>query len=280
MINLVTISTISFAILIFSSFIMMIFNLNNIVKKFEDEVHIVSYLLDEYDEKHAEIMSQVMSIDGVDRVSYRSKDEALERFKSSLGNDDSFLDDIPKNPLPASIEIRLKEGFESKSKIKQIDDSLRAMNYFDDTVYGQEWIENFHSLLNLLKIVGLAVSGGFLLAAVFIISNTIKLTMYARREEIEILKLVGATDGFIQIPFFIEGIIQGFLGSVMSIVLLYIMYLIFLARVQALRFIGINSQNMPFLPLKILLMIMLFSTMLGMFGSFLSLGGIIDEKSD
>jgi cell division transport system permease protein len=277
LVNFVTISTISIAILIFSTFIMILYNLNNLVSKFEDEVHIVSYLKDEHAAAYENIRKDVLNIKGVDMVSYRSKEEALQSFKNSLGKDDRFLDDIPENPLPASFEIRLKKGFKNKARIKHIDASLKAMGVFDDTVYGREWIENFHNLLNMLKIIGTAVAGGFLLAAVFIISNTIKLTVYARKEEIEILKLVGATNTFIKIPFFIEGIIQGFLGAAISTFLLYVLYNIFLAKVQTLNFMGINPQDMPFLPAKFLVLVIIFSTILGLFGSFLSLGEIIKE---
>jgi cell division transport system permease protein len=256
---------------------MIIYDLNNLILRFEDEVHIVSYLKDQYADEYESIMEKVKNIDGIESVSFRSKEEALSSFKNSLGADDNFLNDIPKNPLPASFEIRLKKGFKAKSRIKEIDRKLKVLGVFDDTAYGQEWIENFHKLLDILKVVGMAIAGGFLLAAVFIISNTIKLTLYARREEIEILKLVGATDGFIKIPFFIEGMIQGFLGAVISIILLYLIYLIFLSKVTALNLIGINKLTLPFLPASILLLMTVFSTLLGMFGSFLSLGEIIRE---
>ncbi|MFC1855378.1 cell division protein FtsX [Thermodesulfobacteriota bacterium] len=277
LINLVTIGTISMAILIFSSFILIVYNLNNIVTRFEDEVHIVSYLKDEFVSEHDAIKAKILEMDAVNKVSYRSKEEALQVFRESLGKSDKFLDNIPKNPLPASFEIRLKKGFEVKSRLKEIDNSLKKMGYFDDSVYGQEWIENFSNLLNMLKIIGTAISGGFLLAAVFIISNTIKLTLFLRKEEIAILKLVGATDAFIRFPFFLEGILQGLLGALFSTILLYFMHLLFLAELRALHFVGINPAQMPFLPLSIIFPIMLFSAMLGMFGSFLSLGELIKE---
>ena len=278
LVNFVTISTISIAMLIFSTFIMITYNLSNIVSKFEDEVQVIAYLKDEYIPRVNDIKDTILKMEGVEKVGFISKESALEKFRSSLGSNDKFLDDIRDNPLPASFEIRLKKGFKNKAKLKEINDSLIALNVFDDTVYGQEWIENFNNFLNLIKMVGMAVASGFLLAAVFIISNTIKLTMYARRDEIEILRLVGATDDFIRGPFFIEGIIQGFLGAVISIILLYIIYLIFLAKIQVLSFMGINPKDMPFLPIGRLFLITIFSTLLGMFGSFLSLGDFVDDR--
>ena len=275
LVNFVTISTISIAILIFSTFVMIIYNLTNIVSRFEDEVHIISYLKDEYESGHENIKKNLENLKGVQEVSYRSKEMALEIFKSSLGKNDMFLDDIPDNPLPASFEIRLKKDFRNKSTIKSISSALNAMGIFNDISFGQEWIEHFHNFLNVFKIIGIAIGGGFLLAAVFIISNTIKLTIYARKEEIEILKLVGATNGFIKAPFFIEGIIQGFCGAAISIAALYFLYLAFLSKVQTLSFIGINSQNMPFLPAEFLIFVLIFSTVLGMIGSLVSLGEIM-----
>jgi cell division transport system permease protein len=254
---------------------MIIYNLTNIVSRFEDEVHIVSYLKDEFESGHENIKKNIENLKGVQKVSYRTKEEALESFKSSLGKNDRFLDDIPGNPLPASFEIRLEKGSQNKNMISNISSSLKTMGIFDDISYGQEWIEHFHNFLNVFKIIGMAIGGGFLLAAVFIISNTIKLTIYARKEEIEILKLVGATDNFIKAPFFIEGIIQGFCGAVISIVALYFLYLAFLTKVQALSFVGISSQNMPFLPVEFLIGVVIFSTVLGMLGCLVSLGEII-----
>ncbi len=275
LVNFVTISTISIAILIFSSFVMIIFNLTNLVSKFEDDVHIVAYLNDDFVSGYENIKKNILKLNGVNRVRYRSKEQALAIFKSSLGKNDRFLDDIPHNPLPASFEIRLENDFKSKAKLKGIASALKTMRIFDDISFGQEWIEHFHNFLNILKVIGTAIGAGFLFAAVFIISNTIKLTIYARRDEIEILKLVGATDGFIKAPFLIEGIIQGFLGAIISIAALYVLYLMFLAKIQALSFVGINSTNMPFLPPKFLALVLLFSVLLGMVGSAMSLGEII-----
>ncbi len=278
LVNLVTISTISVAILIFSTFVMIIFNLTNLVSRFEDDVHIVAYLDDEFVGGNENIKKNLLKLNGIEKVWYQSKENALKVFKESLGENDLFLKDIQKNPLPASFELRLKEGYKDRKNIEAIAAALRSMGIFSDVSYGQEWLEHFHNFMNILKVIGLAVGGGFLFAAVFIISNTIKLTIFVRREEIDILRLVGATNSFIKAPFYIEGLIQGFVGSVISIIGLYFLYLVFMAKVQTLSLLGVNSTSMPFLPPKFLILLVAFGTLLGLMGSYISLGEIFKRS--
>ena len=147
----------------------------------------------------------------------------------------------------------------------------------DDVFYGQEWLEKFSGFISLLKLSGLIMGLFLLLTTTFIISNTIRLALYARKEELEIMKLLGATDSYMKLPFLIEGLLQGLAGAAMALVSLYAIY-----RLFALKLTGANSLSLitlstgsfqlSFLSLETMFYLLICGMALGLWGSFVSLG--------
>jgi cell division transport system permease protein len=163
----------------------------------------------------------------IESVRFVRPDEALERFKASFPELRDILDNLKANPFPASIEARIRSGAVSPVEIGQFVQSMRGRPGIADVQFNQDWVERMEGFSRLAGAIGVFLGGILVLASFFIISNVIKLNVMSRRNEIEILRLVGATNLFIRIPFWLEGIVLGLLGSLLSLGLLFLVIKIF-----------------------------------------------------
>jgi len=199
-----------------------------------------------------------------------SKEEAEADLRRALGDQAGLLDGLRKNPLPASFEIIFKDVRHGSIDPREIKQRLEDLDGVDEVQYSEQWIERLEGLLYMLKMTGLVTGALLCLAVLFIITNTIKLTIYARRDEIEIFKLVGATDRFVKIPFLIEGVIHGILGGLLALGTLFLIYA--LISVNAIQVFGLPVLTITFLPQAHMLLIVLLSLALGLAGSFIAIG--------
>ena len=178
--------------------------------------------------------------------------------------------------LPASLEIKLDRGHRDTDAVTAYVKKLKQIQGISEVQYGEEWVKRFNSFMNLFRLMG-ALLGSFLtITVLFIVSNTIKLTIYARKDELELLGLVGATRFFIKAPFLIEGIVQGAAGAVISLLALLGCYFAFLKNADV--FLGINpaSAGLSFLPATHLAGVVLGGVLLGFIGSATSLKRFIN----
>ncbi|MBI5683251.1 MAG: ABC transporter permease [Deltaproteobacteria bacterium] len=267
--NIIAVITISLALTILAFFFISYINIGNVLEVFSTEVQITAYLRDDVSEENImKIKERIMGFSEVGSVEYISKDMAVKMFRQSIHGQKGILEGFGTNPLPASIEIGLKKDFRNSKGVKALVARLNNIKEINDIQYGQEWIDRFTAFLIFFKTAGIIIGLFLLTATVFIISNTIKLTLYARREEIEIMRLVGATESFIKIPFFIEGLFEGLSGAVIAFIILY-----------SSRYILLNSTSAPFvsminIPFPItdfMLVLFISGITLGLFGSFVSL---------
>ena len=150
-------------------------------------------------------------------VNFVSQDEALRRARAELVEFRDAYRDLNTNPLPASLEIRLKPGSRDAETVALVADRLKGFTFIDDVRYGRDWIAKLDRLRNLLGLVGLTVGAAFAVVAVVIIGTTIRMAVLQRAREISIMQLVGATDAFVRGPFLIEGAIKGLLGGLLAI---------------------------------------------------------------
>jgi cell division transport system permease protein len=148
------------------------------------------------------------------------------------------------------------------------------MDGIAEVQFSEEWLHRFKGLMNIIKLVGFVIGGLLCLGIVFIVTNTIKLTIYSRREEIEILKMVGATDWFVKIPFLLEGAIQGILSGIFALGMLYLGY--FLLSTKKMHLLGLAGLDFAFLPYEYSLSIVLISSVLGLLGCFIAVGRFFD----
>jgi cell division transport system permease protein len=271
-INLMAVGTVALSFLIFSVFFLVFQNLNSFLQGWENRIQVIAYLTHGLKEKRIEqIRHSLLNMPQVEKVRFVSSEAALAALKKHLGDQDQVLEGFSADILPASFEIKLRSPYRNALEIRRVVSLLKTTQGISDVQYGQQWIDRFSVFVALYRLSTLLLGLLLALAIAFIVSNAIRLSIYARREEIEIMKLVGATPGFIKIPFYIEGGLQGIIGSSMSLVILLVLYQVFLLELShRLRFYGI-FLNIHFLTSGAILSIISGGGVLGFLGSFLSL---------
>ena len=267
----ISIGTISSSLLLFGSFVLLFLNLNNWMMEWGQSLSMSVYLKDGIDQKaKARVESLLRNLPGAELKDYISKEKAMVDLMKGLGTHSGLLDGLKKNPLPASFEIVFKDVNIRQLNPRKMKEEIEKIEGVDEVQYSEEWLERFEGLIYVLKVAGFIIGGFLCLAVLFITTNTIKLTIYSRRDEIEILKLVGATDWFVKIPFLIEGAIQGLLGGLIALSILFLMFSVF--SLEKVRVIGLPILDIVFLPIEYLGIILLLSLVLGLMGSFVAIG--------
>jgi cell division transport system permease protein len=216
------ITTVAITLFIVGFFTVLVYDIQGIINSIRGQVELAVYLEDNITpELKQYIEDEILSWEETDSITYVSKEQALERFKQQ-NEGSEILKEIQGNPLPASYEITLTDP-ESVELV-----ALRFMdkdgNYIEgvnDVVYGQTYVRRLFSITAIIGTIGLLIIIVLLLATVVLIFNTIRLSIYARRKEIEVMKLVGASNWFVRMPFLFEGFFEGFFGSIISVILLY-----------------------------------------------------------
>jgi len=271
--HIVATGTITLALLTFGIFIITVINLNQIFDDWGKRIQVIVYMDENTSsEEIKKVKEKIINLTQTENVTYVSKERALITLKKSLHNQNGILDNLDENPLPASLEIQLKEEYKNLQSVKAFVARVKGIDGVSDAEYGQEWLEKFSAFISMVKLVGVSIGCFLLLATIIIISNTIKLTIYSRREEIEIMKLVGATNFFIQIPFFLEGFIQGFSASLLSLGILYISYKILISKIIIDYSLYLGYLDLIFLPQKLVIELILLGIFLGLFGCAFSMG--------
>lgn len=268
--NLVTIITISLSILITSAFILFFINTSDIINSWKKGLRIMAYLKPGVSSTDLAYLKQaIQSLDGVQSSRFIPKAEALSQLKAQMQHQASLLANLTENPLPDSIEIRMTATVESWQRIASLATQIETLTQVHEVEYGQRWIGRFIHLFNLFRLAGYAMGTLFFMAAIFIVANTIRLVIYSRREEVEIMRLVGATDNFIKIPFYFEGLIQGAVGAVIGLGMLYLSFFFVTANVEQEFLPGIF--RLKFIPPAIICEILLASMLIGWLGCYISL---------
>lgn len=263
-----SISTVALSLLILGLFLVFVLNLNHMASTLESQVQISVYLQDNLNEREIrEVGTKITKIPGVTQVIFVSKKEALNRFKERLGEQQQLLTALgDANPLPNAFEVKV----DNADKVRSTAEAISKMSGVENTQFGREVVENLFHLTKILRICGVVLIVFLAFAALFIISNTIRITVFARRKEIGIMKYVGATDWFIRWPFLLEGIILGFIGSLIAVFFLVEAYAALTAQVyETLTFLPIIPKY-PFL-LHISIFLIAVGTSIGALGSSISI---------
>lgn len=270
------ISTVMVALVILAFFAMVILNIEQLTRNWSREVQVSAYLEQPLNATAVrQKSSRIELFPEVEKVIYISPQEAYERFRVRLGDDADILRGMKSDFLPASFAISLKEKFRNRSGVEKVVERLQQDKQFNDLRYGQEWLEKFEAFLALMHAAGLILGGFLLFAALFIVSNTIRLTLFARREELEVMALVGGTPGFIKTPFLLEGALQGAAGGVLAVLISYSFFQVFLRENLAHLLIASGVGRIEFLPPLWQLALVVTGACLGLIGSFLSLRKLV-----
>ena len=263
-----SISTVAVSLWVLGMFLMIFLNTNNLAQYLENQVQISVYMQDSATDKElASVKDKLTKMPGVVRVTQVNKQQALERFKKRLGDQEQLLNSLGKeNPFPNSFEVQV----DNPDRIKVLTPQIGQLPKVETAKFGQEVVEHLFQLTKILRLGGIVLVVFLAMATLFIISNTIRLTVFARRKEVIIMKYVGATDWFIRWPFLLEGMTLGFFGAVVAFVLINSIYASLLDRIHA------TLAFLPLLPTSpLLLYVDLFllaaGTGIGALGSYISL---------
>lgn len=263
-----SISTVAVSLLVLGMFLMIFLNTNNLAQYLESQVQVSVYMQDSATDKElTAVKEKLTKMPGVVKVTQVSKQQALERFKKRLGDQEQLLHSLGKeNPFPNSFEIQV----DNPERIKVLTPQIGQLPKVETAKFGQEVVEHLFQLTKILRFGGILLVVFLAMATLFIISNTIRLTVFARRKEVIIMKYVGATDWFIRWPFLLEGMTLGFFGAVLASVLINSIYSGLLTRIHA------TLAFLPLLPTSPLLIyvdlfLLIAGTGIGALGSYISL---------
>jgi cell division transport system permease protein len=264
--------TMAVALATVATFFLVVVNVEQLAQRWTREVQVVAYL-DQApkQQKVQSLIEQLKAFPEVISVTYVSQKDAFKRFRRQLGDEASLLEGIDSKLLPASFELGIRSEFRNQEGVNKVIEKLENTLDVDDLRYGQKWLERFNNFVSMLRYVGLILGGFLLLAALFIVSNTIKLTLYARRDELEIMALVGATMRFIKVPFLLEGAIQGLLGGLISLIFLSLSFTFLISRSLSSFWLTPTEFNLLFLTANQQLALVLSGVVLGTLGSLSSL---------
>lgn len=223
--QLMTLLTVSLSVLIFAFFYLVYTNMINSSEQLGDDLRLIIYLEDDPGpEMQEQLRRKITNFDKVEDIIFISREQAYEKFAKQLGSNRDVLDDIPKDFLPASVEVIPLKNLRSLNQIKLFSQYLAKLPGTLKVQYGQDWVERFFYFTRLLSIVVFLSGSLLILTTIFMVSYTIRLTIFGRQAELELLKLVGATNNYIRTPFLIEGVLQGLIGSSLGIFSLFLLY--------------------------------------------------------
>jgi cell division transport system permease protein len=259
----------TFSLLILGIFLFATANLRELLRYAHEKVEIVAFLQDDVEQAASDsLLSEIENIAVVETVRYVGPDDALRRLKTEFGAKGYLLDALEGNPLPASFEITLKPRFRFKDIVETLSEEISQMPGVEDVSYGAGWIARLERLVRALVFADIGVGLVVAIAAIVTVSYTVRLTLYARREVIRLLKLVGATDFFIMVPFLLEGAIHGAAAVALSLVTILLGY-----RVVALR-----VPQVKFMSAGMIVLFVLFGVVVAVVGSAVSLRAFMKEK--
>jgi len=213
---------VALALFVVGLFSLVTYNLQLALTAIEERVEVVIYLRDDARQSEIDlILTDLAAMDEVRRAEFVSKRDALERARADLPEFGDLFIDVEVNPLPQSIEVELRPGSRSPDIVKKISDAAIAFPFVEDARYGREWVDRLFALRRIGAASTAVLGSAFALVAALIIGTALRIAIFARREEIYVMRLVGAKNGFIRRPFLLEGAIAGLIGAIFACVLTY-----------------------------------------------------------
>lgn len=268
--GLASVGTMTVSLIMVGISMIIVLNTNYLATRLEANVEIIAYLKDSVTiDQAVEVDKQIKNIPGVSSVRFVTKDEAMTEFRKELGDQQNMVDALGgSNPLPNLFKITTI----SPQDVEKVANGLKVMPEMEKVDYGKGVVEKLFSITKWVRVAGLVVVILLGFAAVFLISTTIRLTVFARRREIQIMKVLGATNWFIRWPFLMEGMVLGLTGAVIAVGVVGVLYIAFNNYI-------INDLNFNFLglhtDLRIMMMLggamLVFGTLLGALGSGISM---------
>ena len=265
--------TIAIVLVLGGSASLLVENMTGVLDEFGAELQLTAYLEESLSEKDLGLLAETVAMaPGVDHVETVTKEQALERFERIVGGPE-LLNGLEDNPLPASLEIHLLPEARTAEAMGILRTSLDGLQGIDELAQGQEWIEGYSRAVALVRAGALGISIVLGMAALLIVANTIRLAVYARRDELEILALVGASRTFVRVPFILEGTIQGLLGGMIALLAVYGAYEILLPQIRFGLELVVGRAELRFFTTAESIRLIASGAGLGLLGSITALVG-------
>lgn len=274
--QMLTSLTMALTLFVFGAFMMLQANLEQLLMVWGDQIHITAYVVHALEPTElARLLKRVETLPKVERVRYTSQAQAWIDFQSALGAQSGLLDGLPHDVLPASIDITMKRGQRDSSTLEQLAQRLRGEKEIADVEYPQQWVERLGLTVLAIAWAKWIVAGVVFLATFFIVGSTVKLALYARRGEVEIMQLVGASETLIQAPFVLEGMLQGIVGAALALATLWGGYALLREQIEGLTGTLWSVGHVRFLDLEGAVFLVATGLILGAVGSLVSLRRIV-----
>ncbi len=258
----------SLSFLMLGLFLLLTVNLRHAVHLAQGRVEITAYLEEGVEASATMALGDSLrSLSGVKSVRWISKDDALARFKTELGDEAALLESLEANPLPASYELSLYDDYKTAEGVRSLAGRVQALPGVEDVDSGLNWVAQLNRAVGVVAILDLSFGLIVIFATVVSVGSTIKIALLARRETIQVLRLVGATRAFIRAPFLIEGLIQGALGAGLAAILLWGSY----------RFAAGFLPDLRFLTGSSIVAFVVLGSALGGIGALVSVRGLLRE---
>jgi cell division transport system permease protein len=270
--NLLSITIICLSFLIIGTFLSLSNNLQFTAKQISENMVLIFFLKDDIsDDEINSITEEFKKNPSITKTTFISTELALEKFMAKFPDLRGIVDNLDVNPFPPSFELTFEEKSLSSPETNTLIERIKNFEGVEDVQFNKDWVEKMNSLSRLVQAIGYFLGGILVLASFFIISNIVKLNVFARKDEIQILRLVGATNNFIKIPFLLEGVFMGIAGGLLS--LFFLLLLIEIFPVYLGSSLGVLNEfiNFRYLTLSQSLIMILFGACIGLFGSLTSL---------
>ncbi len=272
-INLLAVLSISIGLLIISAFLTISQNLDSVLKRWSKDFGLIVYLNEGLNRETEDILRDFFQHDSdLASVKYISKDQALQDLRKIMGKQSLALEVFENNPLPASFELTLKRELLNPVLVERKAAEIRHLTGVEDVQYGEKWLSSLSTLANTMKVSAIFLGSAIFIAIAFITYSTIKIFFYRRKDEIETLKLLGATRTFIRLPFLLEGLLIGLLASIVSSLGLFGIYSLIMNKIS--EFLPSINIIMTPLPIKTYFPAILAGTFMSFIGSIIAVGKI------
>jgi cell division transport system permease protein len=270
--NAITVGVIVVSIAILGLYLLFLRNADGAMERWRGDQAVLIYLDDGLpDAARAALVDAARSVPEVERVRYVSKDAALAAFLRDVPGYRDLFADLGGNPLPASLELAMRPAHRDAAAIERVARAFEKRPGVQEAYYGKDWLRRLERLVRLASTLGAAVGLFLLIGAVFLITHTIHLTITARRAEIEVQRLVGASDAYIYAPFLVEGMLQGLVGSGIALGLVALGHRAAAAALGTEASLLLGSVRLAFLPAGWMIALALLGTLLGAVGSLISI---------
>jgi cell division transport system permease protein len=261
--SILSVMTIAIALLFLGLFTVITIHANRFLDELRNRVEVEAFLEEPIALIDVDSLRQAIAhLEGIERVEYVSKEQAAETFKKEFGED--ILNVLDYNPLPPSFKVFLKEGYKTPARAEALEHQLRAFNGIEDVVYRKAMLTMIDQRARTLHNITLGLGILIGLSAIILVSNTIRLAIYAKRQLIRTMELVGATRLFIRVPFLLEGLLQGLLGGLIAAAFLYVLI------VYSLRYLSSELATYVAMPTAFYLLVVLAGLLLGLVGGLIA----------